>query len=185
MTAPIKDEDIVALYKESATETSGKDLDNRILAYANSQHKKRIPWWTYAGLAATVSFVALLAPWQWVDQTLEAPQDIEFMSTPETMSEEALSDSAIEAVPSMEILPPKPEEQRLFRNSPAAAKSLPHMEMEREDATNTEFSEVEKLLNAGKEQKARELLKQMLTDDPTLLEKLPQRLRILVETEGK
>lgn len=185
MTAPIKDEDIVALYKESATETSGKDLDDRILAYANSQHKKRIPWRTYAGLAATVSFVALLAPWQWVDQTLEAPQDIEFMSAPETMNEEVLSDSEIEAVPSMKVLPAKPEEQRFFRNSPAAAKSLPQMEMDGEDATNTEFAEIEKLLDAGQKQKARELLNQMLTDDPTLLENLPQRLRVLVDTEGK
>ncbi|USH04645.1 hypothetical protein K6Q96_23280 [Grimontia kaedaensis] len=183
MTAPIKDEDIVALYKESATETSGKDLDDSILAYANSQHKKRIPWWTYAGLVATVSFVAFLAPWQWVDQTLEAPQDIEFMSTPETMSEEALSDSAIDAVPSIEILPPKPEEQRLFRTAPSAAKSLPQMEMEIEDSIITEFPEVERLLDEGQEQQARELLEQMLTDNPKLFNRLPERLKTLVEKE--
>ncbi|KKD61198.1 hypothetical protein RN22_06910 [Grimontia sp. AD028] len=197
MTAPIKDEDIVALYKESATETPSKDLDNRILAYANSQSKKHIPWWTYAGAAATVAFIALLAPWKWVDDTLETPQSIESIiepgiepgieprNAPAFISPEALSDHEADAARSMELLPPKPEEQRFFRNSPAAAKSLPQMEMELEESIITEFAEVERLLDEGQKQQARELLEQMLTDDPKLINKLPERLKTLVEKEGK
>lgn len=193
MTAPIKDEDIVALYKESATETPSKDLDNRILAHANSQSKKHIPWWTYAGAAATVAFIALLAPWKWVDGTLETPQSIESIiepgieprNAPAFISPEALSDHEADAVRSMEVLPPKPEEQRFFRNSPAAAKSLPQMEMELEESIITEFAEIERLLDEGQEQQARELLEQMLTDDPKLINKLPERLKTLLEKEGK
>ncbi|CZF80819.1 hypothetical protein [Grimontia marina] len=191
MTAPIKDEDIVALYKESATETSSKALDNCILAYAGSQHKKHIPWRTYAGAAATVAFVALLAPWKWVDDTLEVPQGIEPIRetvikrnpSPIRISPETLSDDETNALQSMDALPTKPEEQRFFRNAPSTIRSLPQIELE--EAAVAEFTDVERLLDAGQEQQAREFLEQMLADNPELVERLPERLKTLLNKSGE
>ncbi|CAK3961681.1 conserved hypothetical protein [Vibrio crassostreae] len=77
----MNNEDIVKLYKESATEKPSAELDKTILDYAKKQSKaerapgnKRPRWWLYMGLAASVMFVTLLKPWKWHKQTLEPVQ---------------------------------------------------------------------------------------------------------------
>ncbi|MEF1335975.1 hypothetical protein REH81_04130 [Vibrio rotiferianus] len=77
----MKDEDIVKLYKESATEKPSAELDKTILDYAKKQSQaerdpgnKHPRWWPYMGLAASVMFVSLLEPWKWHKQTLEPVQ---------------------------------------------------------------------------------------------------------------
>ncbi|WP_028021584.1 hypothetical protein [Enterovibrio calviensis] len=212
MTAPFKDEEIVALYKESATETPSDDLDNRILGYAEAQTqaqakaktqtRKHMPWWTYAGIAATVGFVALLAPWTWVDQSLQSPIQHELMKAPVLMDNveqadsleldatiDAVIDAGAEADVEAKIAPA--EEQIIRKSAPSeASRSMKFQFAPQEDASaamkalSNPFEAVENLLAAGEKQKAIALLKQQLEEKPELLSELPLHLERLLDEDS-
>ncbi|OEE61576.1 hypothetical protein A1OK_09465 [Enterovibrio norvegicus FF-454] len=195
MTAPFKDEDIVALYKESATETPSDALDNRILAHAKSATRKPVPWWTYAGVAATVGFIALLAPWKWIDQSLQSPAHIELMEAPipkqnfqqaESLDLESTIVDEIEIEADTAPL----EERSLLKSQPTEA--FKSMDSQRTPQAKSSaamkaklnpFAEVESLLAEGEKQKAIALLKQQLDAQPVLYGSLPDYLKQLLEEE--
>ncbi|MDD1795053.1 hypothetical protein LRP50_18150 [Enterovibrio sp. ZSDZ42] len=187
MTAPFKDEDIVALYKESATEIPSEALNNRILGYAQAQTRKRIPWWTYAGIAATVGFVALLAPWTWVDQSLQSPAHIELMEAPIQKQNRQQADSLeIEAAVEADEAPV--EEQLMLKSLPSEASRSMEFQRAPQAKSNAKmkvklnpFKEVESLLAKGEKQKAITLLKEQLDEQPELLSELPLHLIRLLE----
>ncbi len=181
MTAPFKDEDIVALYKESATESPSAELDNTILDYAKQQSRRKHQWWPYVGLAATVGFVALLAPWKWADKTLQTPAEIELRSAPSMIQSDAAPKRQVGEMQSFELHAEDSNEiMRFDRVSPEAAKSMAE---DKAQPVNNPFADVEALLAKGETAEARALLKQKLDAEPALKAQLPMHLKQLLESK--
>ncbi|MBE1275246.1 hypothetical protein [Enterovibrio baiacu] len=212
MSKPFSDDDIAAIYKDSATEAPSASLDDAILAYASEQTghadspdtetasqkaKSATPWWPIFGLAAGAMFVALLAPWQWVDQTLPGAQDIQPYSSPDVMMLEEIdiAPSAADAVPDnklYKVAPPSEEKSRarsmksaLPEKTTAPAREMFESEMMADNAFSAEndriadepFADIKTLLDEGKEAEARDALRKLLEQQPALEAVLPAELQ--------
>ncbi|MGF1707026.1 hypothetical protein [Enterovibrio baiacu] len=224
MSKPFSDDDIAAIYKDSATEAPSASLDDAILAYASEQTgradspdtetvsqkaKSATPWWPIFGLAAGTMFVALLAPWQWVDQTLPGAQDIQPYSSPDVMMLEEIdiapSDADADAVPDnklYKVAPPSDEKSRARSmksalpekttapapaTSPMPAREMFESKMMADNAFSAEndriaddpFADIKTLLGEGKEAEARDALRKLLEQQPALEAVLPPELQVL------
>ncbi|MEZ9523711.1 hypothetical protein [Enterovibrio norvegicus] len=221
MSKPFSDDDIAAMYKNSATEAPSASLDDAILAYASEQTahadspeaetatpkgKSAKNWWPIFGLAAGAMFVALLAPWQWVDQTLPGAQDVQQYSSPDLMmlEEAEIPPSAADAVPDAKLhkfaspsedapraksmKPALPEKTTESATSPTPAREMlrskmmvdNEMEVVKEAITRNPFVEIEALLEEGNEVQAHNKLKDLLRHQPQLEARLPEHLKTLL-----
>ena len=193
MKKPLKDEDIVSLYREGATDVPPQALDDKILEYAKAQSKRKKNWWPYIGLAASLALVTLIAPWRWVDQTMQPLQETYEEAIPEAVPEIRLqSDMPVpqpagQSVSKKEVM----SERMMMKASPQvdAVDALIEREAEIGPAFESEvqqiniFAEVEALLANGEQEKARTLLKSMLKDDPELKKQLPEHLKAILPEE--
>jgi hypothetical protein len=169
MKVPLDDQEIISLYKSNATELPSSEVDRKILEYAQAQTKQKRNWWPYVGLAASVGFVAILAPWQWYEQTtypaLESDVSHMKMLSPESeISPPALQSSRESAAMSKRVVREKDQSERL-------------------ELSFNRFAEVEALLAGGEQEKARSLLEQLLQDSPELRSHLPKHLQVLMEEQ--
>ncbi|WP_375749553.1 hypothetical protein [Vibrio sp. HN007] len=153
MNQKYDDQDIISLYKKGATETPSAEADNAILEYSVSNLKKSRNWWPYIGLAASVGFVAILAPWQWQEEPLSVP-------VPEQV--EAFSDE-------MSLMGVAPEAERAIR-----AKSSRQLSI-------SPFTHIERLLQEDRVDEARSELQELLKAHPELEKELPEHLLVLLE----
>lgn len=198
MNTPLKDEEIAALYKQSATAEPSKALDDKILDYAKAQAAQGQPstssWWPYFGLAASVMLVVLLAPWRWLDQASDVRQESEFNGVRQEMADQSLPKPTASEAP-VESLQKRSESAALM--APSRMKSAPAldaMEMRAAPAMTqamapevelNPFAEVETLLAKGETDKATAALKQLLTQRPELKEKLPEPLKALLSEQAE
>ncbi|WED24715.1 hypothetical protein L3Q72_17720 [Vibrio sp. JC009] len=196
MKNELNDKEIVSLYKESANETPSPELDKKILAYAKSASGRRKNWWPYLGLAASLGFVVILAPWRWVDQTMPVVTEPELPAAIEPQVTEEQADQRIEAkrakMPvreSMMSAPLKmqaaPEADMAAGARSAGARSKEEKEIQTgfmdAEVNISSFEEVEALLASGEKEKAKALLERILKQSPELARELPQHLRQLVD----
>ncbi|PML81942.1 hypothetical protein [Enterovibrio norvegicus] len=226
MSKPFSDDDIAAMYKNSATEAPSASLDDAILAYASEQTahadspeaetatpkgKSAKNWWPIFGLAAGAMFVALLAPWQWVDQTLPGAQDVQQYSSPDLMmlEEAEIPPSAADAVPDAKLhkfaspsedaprarsmksaLPEKLIVPAAPASSPAPARKALESDMMADTEISAEigviapdpFLEIKALLEEGKDAQARDALRKLLEQQPALEAAIPAELQGLLNT---
>lgn len=187
MTSPIKDEEIEALYKQSANEQPSPEIDDAILNYANKSSnrdqvvKSTWNWRSVLAVAATVVFVTLLAPWKWVDDTVHESLEVESMMDDSLMIEERY-DLTPEAAPAADV----PEQPQSFLKSlPKKPESSQRMMAEAlESHTETSpFLKTEMLLKAGKADEARKALSLLLEEQPELKDQLPEHLKALLESD--
>ncbi len=220
MSKPFSDDDIAAIYKDSATDVPSTETDDAILAYASEQTghadspeaetatqrgKSPTHWWPIFGLAAGAMFVALLAPWQWTDQTLPGAQDIQQYSSPDLMmlEEAEIAPSAADAVPDAKLhkfAPPSEDAPRARSmksalpeklivpaapaSSPAPARKALESDMMADSEISAEigviapdpFLEIKALLEEGKDAQAREALRKLLEQQPALEAAIPAEL---------
>ncbi|WED29709.1 hypothetical protein L3V77_20060 [Vibrio sp. DW001] len=202
MNRPLKDEEMVSLYQQGATETTSSELDEKILGYAKQQSKKQKTWWPHIGLAASLTFVTLLAPWNWLDQTLQNPTEQEQYNALPLISEIESENQLMHDTPKLEsrsIKAKKVESEtlllrsiqenasqsdaskRLMKNSETSGMTMDIPETKEHYL----FAEIELLLTNGEIEKAREQLLEMLKGDPEIEEKLPQELRDLLANKPK
>ncbi|MFC1233684.1 hypothetical protein [Vibrio sp. F74] len=202
MNRPLKDEEMVSLYQQGATETPSSELDEKIIGYAKRQSKKQKTWWPHIGLAASITFVALLAPWNWLDQTLQNPTEQEQYNALPLMSEIESENQLMRDTQKLEsrsTKAKKAESEALLLRSiqenalqSEANKRLMKNNDESDitmDIPETKehylFEEIEWLLANGEKEKAREQLLEMLKGDPEIEERLPQELRDLLASKPK
>ncbi|MFL7012682.1 hypothetical protein [Enterovibrio norvegicus] len=228
MNKPFSDDDIAAIYKDSATEAPSASLDEAILAYASEQTahadspetatatatqkgKSATPWWPIFGLAAGAMFVALLAPWQWIDQTLPGAQDVQPYSSPDVMMLEEIdiAPSAADSVPEAKLhkfAPPSEDaprarsmksalpEKLTVPAAPASSSAPAIKALESDMMADSEiiaeigviapdpFLEIKALLEEGKETQARDTLRKLLEQQPALEAAIPAELQGLLNT---
>jgi len=202
MNRPLKDEEMVSLYQQGATETPSSELDEKILGYAKRQSKKQKTWWPHIGLAASVTVVTLLAPWNWLDQTLQNPTEQEQYNALPLISEIESENQIMRDAPKLEsrsIKAKKVESEALLLRSiqenasqsnanKRLMKNSEELDMTMDTPEAKEqylFEEIEWLLANGEKEKAREQLLEMLNDDPEIEELLPQKLRDLLTSKTK
>ncbi|MDB1125766.1 hypothetical protein [Vibrio algarum] len=186
MNRPLKDEEIVSLYEQGATESPSPDLDKTILNYANTQtkNKNQRNWWPYFGLAASVTFVTLLAPWEWAEQTLTAPTQLDNQQQTQQM-EAALNKRVTLEKKAKEMNVESLQSRSLMKSAPQA--EVLEMRIEQElasaddyiDEQPSPFKEVEDLLANGEKEQALKLLEEILTENPRLEIQLPEILKAL------
>ncbi|MDV7103262.1 hypothetical protein R3X26_02460 [Vibrio sp. TH_r3] len=207
-----EDQDIISLYKSDAKEQPSEKINKTILDYAKAQSKgqtqipqnkphkgqtleikgqaqKNLNWWPYLSLAASVTFISILTPWQWLDQTNISPSIPE---RNETIQLDSVEHKAID----FNELKAHSSQTKTFRN-PSPMKPDSHSEEfetmdkvtqgqsakgqtePKQIAQNTDliFSNIERLLAEGKQDKAREQLLQLIDDNPKLEQQVPESLR--------
>ncbi len=205
MKAPLTDQQIVSLYQAGATESPSEELDKAILDYAKAQsntrgQEKRRRHWPYMGLAASAVIVTMLAPWQWVDQTLSPTSEEVMISQPQEREvEEALDSADVDDISSaVEISTSKMKKNIEVSNKPSFASesraeradSSILSEFAKEgkavddvfaDVIDNPFSEVEALLSKGEKVQAQKRLQEILQASPELQQQLPDYLKELLK----
>ena len=184
MKKPIDDQTLLELFRKSAKESPSKELDKKILSYAASQSKQadRHKWWPYLGLAASVCFIALLSPWKWQEASIDPLSDsVELMQHGEaTPGPDVQMKKSRVASPEADQFMSAPIQQSEQRAIPAAESVIPQAVVSNSKAQEEQrWQEVYKLLNSGETEKAKALLDKMLSEQPELKDKLPQRLKEL------
>ena len=165
MTSPIDDKQIISLYKKGANEQPSVELDQRILSYAQkrkSPRSKKVSW-SYIGLAASILFVALLAPWQWQKEAQIPVMEHGVLPLESKMATERQKKS---------VRPERP----MAKSAADSSQVYPLLE-----ATSSPFEQIEKLLEQGKQEQARQSLLTLLTEHPELQQDLPPQLRELLQ----
>lgn len=155
MSKEYDDQDIISLYKKGATEKPSAEIDNAILEYSVSDLKKSRNWWPYIGLAASIGFVAILAPWQWQEEQLSVPVQNQI---------EAFSDE-------MPLMGVAPETKRAIRTKSSRQLSV------------SPFTRIERLLKEDRVDEARSELKVLLSAHPELEKELPEELQFLLKSD--
>lgn len=196
MSKLFSDDEIVDLYKQSATETPTEVVDKRILNYAK---KKSSPsWYKYASLAAIVSFVAILLPKQLSQEskihsvnelsTLEAIE-VQPSGSPKLHERKALTESEFKSRAVQSDLQRKPlvmENEAVPVNE--MADSALSLSTEGDDEANRTFDpfiSVVRLLAKGERENARIELKSILTKQPNLRDNLSEELERLLTEESQ
>lgn len=172
MKAPIEDKEITSLYQSDATEVPSSELDENILSYAKSQTVKKRNWWPQVGLAASVVFVAILAPWEWLerDQIVEMESNSYLIKPEKVLSEPVRKKATMRGKSNSESM------DMLMKSAPPVA--LTEKPVVSGLADNP-FAEIELQLKAGNKEQARLLLVKLLLERPELNEQLPDKLKIL------
>ncbi|WP_413283065.1 hypothetical protein [Vibrio sp. MA40-2] len=217
-----EDQDIISLYKSDAKEQPSEKINKTILDYAKAQSKgqtqipqnkphmgqtfeikgqeikgqaqKNLNWWPYLSLAASVTFITILAPWQWLDQTNISPPIPERNETIQLdrVERKAIDFNELKAHSSQTKTfqtpsPMKPDSyseavettDEVARGQVAKGQTEP-----KQIAQNTDliFSNIERLLAEGKQDKAREQLLQLIDDNPKLGQQVPESMRAALLT---
>ncbi|WCE29562.1 hypothetical protein [Vibrio sp. SCSIO 43137] len=181
MKKPIDDQKLLELFRKEVNESPSEELDKKILSYAASQSKQtdRYRWWPYLGLAASLCFIALLSPWQWQEAGIEPLSDsVELMQQDMASPQpKALMKKSREALTENEQLSSPAMPQFEYKAIPAAESVTPQAIVPNSNAQEEErWQEVYKLLDSGETEKAKALLDKILSEQPELKTKLPQRL---------
>ncbi|MDD1784270.1 hypothetical protein LRP49_24135 [Enterovibrio sp. ZSDZ35] len=179
MTHQFSDDEIIALYKDGAIEEPSELIDARILRYAQSQTKQerkpKYPWWQITGIAATVGFVAILAPWEWADKPL---------STPPAVIQESLEvEMMMDAVPADVALPEAPQTEMKARANAEVQSRKFASELKREDSEKIiaiKLKEIQTLLDNDDTEQAKEKLEQLLNAYPQAKEAMTEEMKALM-----
>lgn len=186
MTPPLNDEEVVKMYKESATETPSKETDDAILEYAKANRVVDAKphyianWKPIFGLAATIVFVTLLTPWDWVEEPNLIHEEMQL----ESISPESFDDSMeaqTDAVPTFSSPAPAASKMKEHKNAKSHERmmtDIPELE-----AQLNPFAQIETLVLEGKKEEATETLKRLLEENPALEETLPDHLAELLQSE--
>lgn len=156
----MKEIDIVALYKKSATETPSPELDQRILDYAKAHGKKPIHYRRYFALAASIGLVAIMAPWRWYSSTEQGIPAIETLQLQQSQSDVIRSESILPARESVRVL-----------SQPKRKSLMPEKKLQA----------IESVLQSGDRQQAKMMLEELIKSDPELKGKLPEKLKRLLD----
>ena len=197
----MNDEDIVKLYKESATEKPSAELDKTILDYAKKQSQaERAPgnkhprWWPYMGLAASVMFVTLLAPWKWHKQTLEPVQSELMLKEFEYKSESVDQQMMLKSMPEENTIMSESSERLDILGSapPVISESDTAIELQLRQQSGILKKElnapqderimsaaelIEKLVKQGEIEKARELFAEFPEVEPILPKAIVEQIK--------
>lgn len=170
----MNDHDIVSLYQASATEEPAAELDQRILDYAKSQHKKPMNWLPYVSLAASLALVAVLLPTQWRDQVMPSVEQSRLKATSSLPTQ-------YESVPARTMMKAAPSQRAV--NDTIEPQSRDAVSLKAEKQLNA-FAPIENLLEQGQTAQARTKLIQLLHDKPELTSQLPDKLKALLDQAG-
>ncbi|WP_104398966.1 hypothetical protein [Vibrio penaeicida] len=185
MTPPSNDEDVVKMYKESAIEAPSKETDDAILEYAKNSTVVTKPhyvanWKPIFGLAATIVFVTLLTPWDWVEEPNLIREEIQL----ESISPEGIEDTMeaqTEAVPTFS--PPVPAASKMNEHKNLKSHKRMMADVPELEEQLNPFAQIEKLVLEGKTEEARKQLKMLLEENPALKKTLPDHLADLLQNE--
>ncbi|GLQ72999.1 hypothetical protein [Vibrio penaeicida] len=186
MTPPLNDEEVVKMYKESATEAPSKETDDAILEYAKASRTVDVKphyvvnWKPIFGLAATIVFVTLLTPWDWVEEPNLIHEEMQL----ESISPESFDDSMeaqTDAIPTFSSPAPAASQMKEHKNVKSHERmmtDIPELE-----AQLNPFAQIETLVLEGKKEEATEMLKRLVEENPALEETLPDHLAELLQSE--
>lgn len=182
MKKPIDNKTLLELFRNSAKESPSKELDQKIISYAESKTKqaKRHNWWPYLGLAASLCFIALLSPWEWQQAGIDPLSD-----SPEVMQQQLDLPQAEFQMKKSRIAAPQvdqfaPLQQTEQQAVPVAESVIPQAIVpDAKELKESQWDKVYHLLEKGEKEQAKALLDKMLSEQPQLESELPERLKPL------